>query len=305
MACPKQVKTRIAAALLLALLLPFPAARAISEAPTASELLSLVRLNETAQNHDFNGRLQVNGETKIVIPFRLSMRGSTIIYQLTTPPEAFVLHLVENGARLNRVIGSGKTEKITDVKLADLVRGADISYEDLSLKFLYWNNANVEKEQEHLMTRTCWIVRAVPSRKDESQYDMARLWIEPTGGLRLVLEPIAQLIGELHVRPHRLGSTMDFQNIFAVLTIREIDRDATIESSRTKQRGIKHIRAIRCRHNNDALVRFKAVHFHEDLVECLLALVVATAHSRAAYASYGVLQALCAVAKCSSIATAN
>jgi hypothetical protein len=33
------------------------------------------------------------------------------------------------------------------------------------------------------MTRSCWIVRAVPSKKDDSQYDMARLWIEPTGGL--------------------------------------------------------------------------------------------------------------------------
>lgn len=183
MACPKQVKTRIAAAFLLALLLPFPAAHAASEPPTARELLSLVRLNETAQNHDFNGRLQVNGETKIVIPFRLSMRGSTITYQFTNPPEAFVLRLLEKSSRLDRVTGSGKTEKITGAKLDDLVRGTDISYEDLSLKFLYWTNAVVEKEQEHLMTRSCWIVRAVPSSKAESQYDMVRLWIESTGGL--------------------------------------------------------------------------------------------------------------------------
>ena len=184
MASPKQVKPRIALLLALALLLPCAPARALSENPTARELLALVRLNETAQNRELGGRLRMaTSEQKIVIPFRLSMHGSNITYQFANPPEAFILRLGETTSRLDRVTGSGKSEKITGAKLDDLVRGTDISYEDLSLKFLYWNNAVVEKDKEHLMTRSCWIVRAVPSGKAESQYDMVRLWIEPTGGL--------------------------------------------------------------------------------------------------------------------------
>jgi len=186
MACQKQVKTRIAATLLLALLLPLVSVRAAeSSTPSARELLAQVRLNETAQNGNFAGKLKMSNspQGKIAIPFLLSMRGSTISYQFTNPPETFILRLEEKGSRLDRVTGSGRTEKIGGAKLDDTVRGTDISYEDLSLKFLYWSNAVVEKDQETLSSRTCWIVRAVPSSKGESQYDMVRLWIESTGGL--------------------------------------------------------------------------------------------------------------------------
>jgi len=182
MACSTQVKTRIAA--FLALLLPLATVFADSDTPTARELLALVRANQASQERDLNGKLRMSTtEEKIMIPFRLFLRGNTITYQFTDKPEALILHLGEKTSRLDRSTGSGKTEKITGAKLDDPVRGTDISYEDLALKFLYWNNAVVEKEKQTLMTRSCWIVRAVPSGKGESQYDMVRLWIEPTGGL--------------------------------------------------------------------------------------------------------------------------
>ena len=181
MASPKQVKSRIAALLLL---LPLATAFAAAEQPpTARELLSLVRVNQASQERNLEGKMRTTGEDKIVIPFRLFLRGDTITYQFTDKPEALVLHLGEKTSRLERATGSGKAEKITGAKLDDPVRGTDISYEDLALKFLYWNNAVVEPEKETLSMRSCWIVRAVPSGKSESQYDMVRLWIEPTGGL--------------------------------------------------------------------------------------------------------------------------
>lgn len=185
MACQKQVKTRIAALALLTLLLPFlPVWAADAETPTARQLLAMVRITESGQTRDLTGKLQTTvSDEKIKIPFLLTMRGNSIAYQFSEPAEAFVLRLGEKNSRLDRVTGSGKSEKITAAKLDGLVRGTDISYEDLALKFLYWTNAIVEKEQETLMTRSCWIVRAVPSSKGESQYDMVRLWIEPTGGL--------------------------------------------------------------------------------------------------------------------------
>ena len=182
MASAKQVKSRIATLLLL---LPLATASIASEPPpTARELLSLVRANQSSQERILNGKLRMStSEEKIVIPFRLYLRGDTLTYQFTDQPEALVLHLGEKTSRLEHVFGSGKTERITGAKLDAPVRGTDISYEDLALKFLYWNNAVVEPEKQILMTRSCWIVRAVPSAKGESQYDMVRLWIESTGGL--------------------------------------------------------------------------------------------------------------------------
>jgi len=182
MACSTQVKTRIAA--FLALLLPLATVFADSDTPTARELLALVRANQASQERDLSGKLRMStSQEKIVIPFRLFLRGNTITYQFTDKPEALILHLGEKTSRLERSTGSGGTVKITGAKLDDPVRGTDISYEDLALKFLYWNNAVVEKEKQTLKMRSCWIVQAAPSSKDESQYDMVRLWIESTGGL--------------------------------------------------------------------------------------------------------------------------
>lgn len=92
------------------------------------------------------------------------------------------MHLGDKSSRLDRVTGRGKTEKISGAKLDAPVRGTDITYEDLALKFLYWNNAVVEGE-ENVGIRRCWVVRAVPSSSSESQYDMVRLWVDKSGGL--------------------------------------------------------------------------------------------------------------------------
>lgn len=160
-----------------------PAQAASSKTPDASDVLRLVRANESQQSRDFTGRLRMSKPTgKLLIPFHLSMRNGTITYQFSEPSEALVLRLGEKGSRLERVTGSGRSQTIAGAKLDGLVRGSDITYEDLALKFLYWANAKVV-DQDSMMTRPCWVVQAVPSGKGESQYDLVRLWVEKNGGL--------------------------------------------------------------------------------------------------------------------------
>jgi hypothetical protein len=146
--------------------------------------LKLARATEAGQRHDLTGRLRLStDEGNIIIPFRLVMNGSTITYQFSNPPEALVLHLGENGSRLERVSGSGKAQTVTGARLDAPIRGTDITYEDLALRFLYWTNATVAANEDNLMTRRCWVVQAVPSSRGESQYDMVRLWVDKSGGL--------------------------------------------------------------------------------------------------------------------------
>lgn len=222
MACLPQVKTRIAA--LAILLMPGLLAAAEPASPRAADLLALVRANQAGQNRDLTGQLRTSSaEEKIVIPFQLSLREETITYRFLDRPEALVLHLGDKGSRLERITGSGKAQKIAGAKLDELVRGTDISYEDLALKFLYWTNAVVEKQKETLSWRECWIVRAVPSRKDDSQYDMVRLWVEPTGGL-LQAECYAQgkLIRRFSVRSVQ-GARDTGSYILKTLSIQRMD----------------------------------------------------------------------------------
>ena len=69
----------------------------------------------------------------------------------------------------------------------DKVRDIDISYEDLSMRFLYWSNAAVEGDQIMLMNR-CWIVRVEPPAKNDSQYSKVKLWIAKNNGALLQAE---------------------------------------------------------------------------------------------------------------------
>jgi hypothetical protein len=152
------------------------------EVPNAQEILRLVRMTESNQNRDLTGRLRTTGEEKVVFPFRMLMRGGTIIYQFSNPPESLILRLGEKGSKLERETGKGKTAVISGAKLDDPIQGTDITYEDLALKFIYWTNAKVVGI-ENIKTRNCWVVQAVPSGKDDSQYDAARLWVDKSGGL--------------------------------------------------------------------------------------------------------------------------
>ena len=158
--------------------------RAEDAPPSAQELLQLVRAAESAQTTKFVGKLRRNTDDgRVLIPFHLTMNGATIAYQFDSPPEQYVLTLGGNGSKLQRVTGNVKTQTIVGAKLDQELQGTDITYEDLALKFLYWNNAKVVGTDRLDIIETCWMVDARSQIPTISQYTHVRLWIEPHGGL--------------------------------------------------------------------------------------------------------------------------
>ena len=81
---------------------------------------------------------------------------------------------------------------------------------------------------------------------------------------------------------------MDLQDAFTPADIGQRHHYAPVEAARAQQRWIEHIGAIGGGDQDDAFVRFEAVHFHQQLVERLLALIVPPAQSRAAVPAHGV-----------------
>ena len=73
--------------------------------------------------------------------------------------------------------GAGKAEKVSPRRFDERVRDTDISYEDLSMGFLYWPNAKVDGEQTMLL-RKCWIVQVEPPNGSDSQYSRVMLWVD-------------------------------------------------------------------------------------------------------------------------------
>jgi len=131
---------------------------------------------ESRQQIDLDGQLRENEKT---IPFHLSQTGPLIRYSFTDPDEVLQLRLGENGSRLD-LVNDDKAEKIPAEKLKEKVRDTGITYEDLTLEFLYWENARVLGD-ETVRTRSCWKLQVVASSKD-SQYWNVVIWVDKASG---------------------------------------------------------------------------------------------------------------------------
>ena len=70
---------------------------------------------------------------------------------------------------------------------------------------------------------------------------------------------------------------MDFQYLLSTANIGQTYSDLAIKTTWPQQRGIKYVRAVCCRNDNNAIVSTKTVHFHQELVEGLLSLVMTAA----------------------------
>jgi hypothetical protein len=78
------------------------------------------------------------------------------------------------------------------------------------------------------------------------------------------------------------------QDLLATADIRQADDHLAVEASRAQQRGVEHVRAVGRGDDDHAVVGFEAVHLDQELVEGLLALVVAAAEAGAAMAAHGI-----------------
>ena len=70
---------------------------------------------------------------------------------------------------------------------------------------------------------------------------------------------------------------MDLEDLLTALDIRQAHIDLTVKAARPQQGLIQNVGTVGGRHDDDAVVGLKAVHFHQQLVQGLLAFIVAAA----------------------------
>ena len=151
--------------------------------PEAKDVLASVRLHQVEQELELQGELRT--ETGILIPFRLTQTGPIVRYSFSNPDEALQLRLGENDSRLEIITREG-VEKIAAAQFDHKVRGTGVTYEDLALKFLYWQTGRVTAENE-IKTVNCWkLEMKAPSR--QSQYSNVWLWVGKDNGALMKME---------------------------------------------------------------------------------------------------------------------
>ena len=124
-----------------------------------------------------------------------------------------------------------------------------------------------------------WLVRAVSSAA--SLRTLARSAPVKPGVRRATDE-------QVDVRRHRLAARVDLEDLVAAGQVGGVDPDLAVEAARAQQRGVEHVGTVGGRDQDDAAADVEAVHLDQQLVEGLLALVVAAAHAGAAVAADGV-----------------
>src|SRR5438067_5305928 len=78
---------------------------------------------------------------------------------------------------------------------------------------------------------------------------------------------------------------MHAKDLFAAAHVRTRDDYTAVKAAGAQQCGIKHIRTVGGGDQDHAVIRFKAVHLDQQLVESLFALVVSTAEASATMAT--------------------
>jgi hypothetical protein len=201
----------LAAIVLAAALSGVPNALA-DEEPSPEQILQAIRYSQTLQNQTLSGRLRT-GSTRY--PFLLRLDGPRIAYTFRDTGETIKLVLSPQGSQVR-----GQTaESLSPDELSRPVRGTPLTYEDISLQFLYWPHAEiVDKERiMNFMAYKMWV--AAPA--DQSNYGGVFLWV-PTAGPGL-------LRAEMYDRQHNLIKR------FTVREAQKIDGQWTLKNMRIEK----------------------------------------------------------------------
>lgn len=158
------------------------AASAADPAPSAQQILDSVRMRQVQQQIDLRGQLRQNEK---VIPFHLTQNGSVVRYIFSNPEQTLQLQLGENDSRLEEISSEG-AEKIRPAQFDQKVRGMDVTYEDLALKFLYWPNPRL-LGPETITTGNCWKLELRPG-SNQSHYARVVVWVHQNSGALMRLE---------------------------------------------------------------------------------------------------------------------
>ncbi|HEX4665325.1 MAG TPA: outer membrane lipoprotein-sorting protein, partial [Chthoniobacterales bacterium] len=154
----------------------------LGDTPSAQEILSQVRLQQSQQQLDLMGQLRSDAT---VVPFRITQTGPVIRYTFANPPEVLQLKLQEKGTRLDLVY-QNSTRKFSASRLDDKIAGTAVTYGDLALEFLYWPNAQVIGA-DTLRTRNCSKLRLI-APSDKAQYTTVLLWVDKENGAIMRME---------------------------------------------------------------------------------------------------------------------
>ena len=151
--------------------------------PDAGQLLKRVRQAATLQeNKDVKGQIR---KRSVKVPFSMSLRGNLIVFQYQQGGvwNRFDLKFKDRGQEILSW-KDGRAGVLPVTRYSVPIAGTDVTYEDLSMRYLYWPAAKVVKDDaaSTVKGRDCWIVQLPNPNPKVGQYAWVRVWIDKENG---------------------------------------------------------------------------------------------------------------------------
>ena len=148
----------------------------------AESILQSARMNPTS--HPAAMRAQIRGDGTTT-PLIIRLKDHVVSYEFTSPVQSILLKLSPSETQLSERI-NGATKPISPAHRHDQIRNTGLTYQDLSLGFLYWPLPIVRGE-ETIKTRPAWKID-LQAPAMEPLYGVARVWIDKESGAILRIE---------------------------------------------------------------------------------------------------------------------
>lgn len=186
---------------------------------TPGQILELVRLSQALQNHDLSARLR---KDRSYAPLGISMRQGSIYFKFRDPDEIIQLQLADDKSNLNRQTREGNGP-VPAAEYGDSIRGTDVSYEDLSMRFLYWPKPVLLRE-ERIKFKKCWVLRVVNPDKT-GPYQSVRIWVHQGSGALIQMQGFGWEPSEHPVKMFRVtqGQKVDGTWILKQMQVETLD----------------------------------------------------------------------------------
>ncbi len=144
----------------------------------AERVLRGARYASTLQHQDLHGVMR---KGRMKMPISLFMRGKDIqfLYNTKDGGKRFHMRLAKDKFDLFEIIGK-KTVKFSDKKISQSINNTDLSFEDLSMRFLYWKNSKIVGE-ERIKAQKCYKLRLINPERS-GNYKIVYAWVHKKYG---------------------------------------------------------------------------------------------------------------------------
>lgn len=145
--------------------------------PTADQIVELVHLSRALKKHELRGTLS---KDDLEVPFVVRMEADLVRFYFENPKQIINLNIKQKGAELTEVM-AGSNKPVPAKRYGEGIRGTDLTYDDISFRYLYWPKRVKQPNEETVKTRKCWVVDLYAPQQI-GEYGIVRIFVDKESG---------------------------------------------------------------------------------------------------------------------------